>query len=300
MIISTMTGACGRIDAGGKPAGTAEAVRMIAKAGFDAFDLTITGQAMREPFFTDDRFEYLDGIKKTAKECGIVCNQSHAPYPSLLRDEPRYKEYNDTIYGLLEKAIEDAGYVGAKSIVVHPICHVPYRGNEKYLKDMNMDLYRSLAPTAKKAGIKIALENMFDWDPVRKHIIDTSCEDPYEMCDWFDTLADEEAFTVCLDIGHTVLCRREPDEAIRVIGKRLGALHVHDNDYISDRHAVPFAGIINWDNVCRALAEVDYKGDFTFESDGSLGGVPGELVPAWLGFTHEIGKYLVNKINSFR
>jgi len=296
MLLSTQTDASRRFS----QEGTIEAVKLIAAAGFDAFDLTQFGKAMEEPFFSPGREEYIDKIKKTAEECGIVCNQSHAPFPSFTKDDPKNADYPAPMFDLVSMAIENAGRLGAKCIVVHSIKHVAHRGNEKYLKDVNMEYFRALAPVAKKAGIKIALENLFERDPIRKYIVDATCADPAEMCDWLDTLGDDDAFTVCLDLGHATLCGREPDEVIRALGGRIGALHVQDNDYIGDRHTMPFTGIIKWENVCRALAEVDYKGDFTFESDNSLTRLPYELLPAGLRLLHETGAYLRNRIESYR
>jgi sugar phosphate isomerase/epimerase len=59
-------------------------------------------------------------------------------------------------------------------------------------------------------------------------------------------------------------------EMIRAIGKRLGALHLHDNDRWHDLHQIPFAGSIDWVAVTKALKEVDYKGEMTLEADTYL------------------------------
>jgi sugar phosphate isomerase/epimerase len=57
---------------------------------------------------------------------------------------------------------------------------------------------------------------------------------------------------------------------IRAIGKRLGALHIHDNDRRRDLHRIPFSGDIDWNAVVKALRDVDYKGEFTLEADTYL------------------------------
>jgi sugar phosphate isomerase/epimerase len=56
----------------------------------------------------------------------------------------------------------------------------------------------------------------------------------------------------------------------------LHALHVHDNDYIDDRHTLPGLGRMDWEEIMKALAEIDYDGDFTYEADNFLVNIPRE------------------------
>ena len=52
---------------------------------------------------------------------------------------------------------------------------------------------------------------------------------------------------------------------IREMGnKHIQALHVHDNDYLSDAHLEPFSGKMDWIAMTKALKDIGYKGDFTF------------------------------------
>jgi sugar phosphate isomerase/epimerase len=67
-------------------------------------------------------------------------------------------------------------------------------------------------------------------------------------------------------------------DMIRALGKRLGALHIHDNDRWKDLHQIPFAGSIDWNAVVKALKDVDYKGEFTLEADTYLNAFNAENV----------------------
>ena len=51
--------------------------------------------------------------------------------------------------------------------------------------------------------------------------------------------------------------------------------------------------------ICKALAEIDYKGDFTFEADAFYKGKPVELYPATTKYLCEIGRYLVSQIENY-
>ena len=287
----------------GRPAkayGEAGAIRAIAAAGFDCYDysnFSIVGWE-ENPVFGADWEAYADSLNAAAREAGITCNQSHAPFPSRKLDgKEEDAAYNEIIFEKLERSIRFAGRLGARTIVVHPIKAFPHFGKEAYWKDLNMDFYRSLAPVAKEAGIKIALENMFVMDPNRKIYTESTCGDPREFADWLDTLADD-CFTGCLDLGHCQLCGYDIGYAIRTLGAdRLGCLHVHDNDFKQDMHMPPFSlnTADTWHATAQALADIGYRGDMTLESDRLLLKLPSELYPSGLRYMHDVARYLADK-----
>ena len=131
------------------------AIRAIAKAGFDCYDLSVFDISEKNPLFRDGWREYVASLKAAADAAGIVCNQSHAPFPSSQPDLPKHAEYNAVIHDRIVRAMETAAILGAKNIVVHPKQHLPYWENAQTLFDMNMEFYRSLAPYAKQFGIRV-------------------------------------------------------------------------------------------------------------------------------------------------
>lgn len=283
-----------------KSYGEAEAIRMIAAAGFDCYDYSIFSIADWEtnPVFGADWEAYADSLIAVAREAGITCNQSHAPFPSRKVDgKEEDAAYNEIIFDKLERSIRFAARLGAKATVVHPIKTFPHFGKEAYWKDLNMDFYRSLAPIAREAGIKIALENMFVTDPNRKIYTESACGDPREFADWLDTLADD-CFTACLDLGHCRLCGYDIGDAIRTLGaERIGCLHVHDNDFKQDMHMPPFClnDFTSWTSFTDALGEIGYRGDMTLESDRMLLKLPSELYPLGLHYMQGVARYLADK-----
>ena len=271
--------------------GTAEAIRLIARAGFDAYDITLN-VIDGNPIFGETYMEYLASLKAAADEAGITCNQSHAPFSSRRDDSPKNEYYNEHIFDWLVRALEAAAYLGAKNIVVHPINYMTYRGNEAYLKDLNMDFYRSLAPHAKRVGIRIALENTGQWDARRGIFVDSVCANVREQIDYLDTLADD-CFVACLDLGHCGLLGHEGTDSIRALGAdRLGALHVHDNDFRGDNHTAPFLGKIEWMPILEALSDIGYRGDFTFEAYSFFRRCPAELLPDAAQYLCKLGRYM--------
>ena len=283
MILSTQT------DYIGRNLGDLAAVEILADAGFDALDYTMF--TMREDaclLNTDAYKAHIAALRAAADARGIPFRQAHAPFPSSKSDAA----YNAVAYDRILRSIEIAGMLGAKIIVVHPMHHLPYDANAAELKAMNMDFYRSLAPYAKAAGVKIALENMWQRDADKK-IVPSACSRTREFVDWLDTLADD-TFTACLDLGHCGLYGFDAAEVIKGLGKaRLGALHVHDNDYQSDMHTIPFGGKMHWDTITDALVQIGYAGDFTLEADNFYAPFGAELAPAAAKMLAAVGRRLI-------
>ena len=275
-----------------KKYGLEEAVKMLIEAGYTAMDFSMFNT--KEAPFTDDYKEVAERILKIATENGVVFNQAHAPFGG------GYDNYTKNLVPILPRVFEFVSILGVKQIVVHPLQRGRYYGHEQELFEMNMEFYKSLAPYAKECGVKICIENMWQNHPVTGHICDDVCADPHELVKYYDTLNDPEAFTICLDLGHVALCGREPEDAIRIIGHdRLGAIHVHDVDYVHDMHTLPGMGRLNWDAICRALADIRYKGEFTLEADIFMVRYDAELRPAASKFMAEVARHLTNKIEAY-
>ena len=101
----------------------------------------------------------------------------------------------------------------------------------------------------------------------------------------------------CLDIGHVSLMRADIYDFIRNMGqKRLQALHIHDTDFVKDLHTLPFTQKIDYQPILKALGEIGYQGDVTFEANGFFGGFPDALLLPAARLMAETGKYLAKQI----
>ena len=281
MILSSQT------DLTAKAFGIEKAVALIAEAGFDAIDLSMfEGEStawIHEPGYE----KQVEELLKIAAGYGVYFNQAHAPFPSYRVDDD---EYNKKIRPMLIRSIEVAGLAGVKNIVVHPVFFPENK------KERNMQLYNELLPYAKKAGVKIALENMWGRDPRMKTIIPNVCSTASELAEYVDSL-DPDWFTVCLDIGHIGLIREYEAPFIRALGpERLTCVHIHDNNYLDDQHTSPFMGKLPWDDITKAFADIGYKGDLTLEADNFLKRLPKRMYPAGLKFMECAGSELIRMI----
>lgn len=269
-------------------------IRLLARLGFDAMDFNLIESIYKTEFSEESYESFCFQLKQCAEDNGIYFNQAHAPFPSYWFGDD---DYNKKVEPALIRSIKAAGIVGAKQIVVHPTA-CPAGTDQK---QFNLDFYNSLIPYCREANIKIALENMYGFDNVQNKIVPNVCSFGRELADYFDAL-NPEYFTVCLDIGHCGLVGQKAEAAIFELGgQRLGALHVHDNDNVSDLHTVPYQGLVNWNAVMTALKSIEYDGDLTYEVGGqflrSYRDEP-ELMVKALELMVATGKNLISKFDS--
>lgn len=275
-----------------KAFGLKECVRLLADAGFDALDFS----EFHEEFYTDahDKAFYKD-IRSYAEDRGLYFNQAHAPFPSSYPEEVKTEEtFHHIVHGM-----QIASWLGVRDIIVHPCQHLEYAeaGNPEKLFDINVAFYNRLKPYCEEFGIRIAVENMWQYPKTISH---STCSRPAEFNRYMDAL-DEKWFVSCLDVGHAMLVKEMPEDVIRALGgNRLKALHVHDVDGIHDSHTLPFYGIVNWENVMKALAEIDYQGELTYEASNFLTGVPTQVWPDALKYMERVGRYLISRFDAYK
>lgn len=285
MVVSTTT------DILAKQFGHKDAIKMIAEAGFDAYDFAFYGLSEDSPVFQENYEKYARELKEYSEAHGILCNQAHAPMPSSVG----VKEKDEKIYENIVRSMEVASILGAKIIVVHPIQHLTYAEHPQELFEMNVVFYKSLIPYCEKFGIKVAIENMWQYNAASKSITDSTCSRSWEFCKYIDAI-NSEWIVGCLDIGHASLVTKDISKFITDMGnQRLLALHIHDTDFSKDMHTLPFTQKIDYLSVVKALGEIQYKGDFTYEADSFLKTFPQELYPDALAFMCRVGKYLVSQ-----
>lgn len=260
MLTSTEIGSIANI------VGEEKAVEFVARAGFDAWDLSLFNMALYDwenkriksyshPL-KDDPLKLVRKLRRIGEEHGIHCNQSHAPFPTCCR------EIRDT-YKL---AIECTAEAGGSICVIHP--------DNLLSPEKNAQIYFELLPFAKSCGVSIATENMWNWSDEKQCALPAACSSPESINAHLDAVNDDY-FVACLDIGHAEMfgVNTSAPEMIRSIGKRLKALHIHDNDKIHDSHNIPFSMNINFEAVVEALKEIEYNGYLTLEADRYLGNI---------------------------
>ncbi len=275
-----------------------DAIRIIKDAGFDAYDMSLCDMMHNKNniFNTEKYLDEAMAIREYADALGIVCNQAHAPFHSSCGDP----EKDENIFNLIVRSMEIASILGAKIIVVHPKQHLTYADNVEELFNLNVEFYTRLIPYCEKFGIKVATENMWQNNPSSGAITDSTCSRSWEFNKYIDSV-NSEWITGCLDLGHVSLVTKKIPEFIHDMGKKhISALHVHDTNFKEDNHTLPFNERIDYIEVAKALGEIDYHGDFTYEIYNFFKNKPTELLPAACRYACEVGRYLINEIEKAR
>ena len=244
--------------------GEEKAVELVAKAGFDAWDFSMFDMcsvdrtslivnATKHPLSGRDYLKFASRLRRIGEDNGIVCNQSHAPFPSIYPECELY----------LKRAIECTAEAGGTICVIHP--------EDSVSVEDNVRMYQELLPFAKEHGVRLATENMWSWDNHTDRASFAICATADSFCSLIDAVNDEY-LVACLDIGHAEMMGdlASAEGLIRALGKRLKALHIHDNDRWHDSHQIPFSMNIDFKKVTDALNEIGYDGYFTLEAERYL------------------------------
>ena len=241
--------------------GEEKAVELVAKTGFDAWDFSMFEMCNNKngvlvptshPTAQSNYLAFARRLKQIGLDNGIICNQGHAPFPS----SPKSKDW-------LKRAIECLAEAGGEICIIHPM--------NNGTPQENAEMYFELLPFAKEHNVKIATENMFNWSNLLNHAKFAACATPKSFNDHLDAVNDDH-FVACLDIGHAEMkgSKTNAPEMIRALGKRLKALHIHDNDKLHDSHQIPFSMNVDFVAVVDALKEIRYDGYFTLEASSYL------------------------------
>ncbi|MBR3941894.1 MAG: sugar phosphate isomerase/epimerase [Clostridia bacterium] len=253
MKISTEIGSASRI------IGEEKAVEYVAKAGFDAWDFTLSPMLKYEwpskipsqtdhPLSGSNYLQFARKLKKIGEDNGIHCNQSHAPHPTGIH-----------ILDWLKRSVECTAEAGGKICIIHP-------ANDLSAEE-NAEMYNLLLPFAKACGVKIATENMYGWNPEKDCASPAACCTPKDFNAHLDAVNDPD-FVACLDLGHAEMrgINTSATEMIYALGDRLKTLHIHDNDRHKDSHQIPFSMDIDYTAIVKALKDINYQGYLTLEA----------------------------------
>lgn len=269
--------------------GDFKAVEIVKKAGFDAIDYSYYYDKECDDVLGDGYKEYAKKLREHLDEVGIFCNQAHAPFTFKYGME---KNISEQKYLWMVHALESASILGATNIAVHAV-NVPEGVN---FEEYNVQYYKSFIPYCEKFGIHIAVENLFNRDTKRKRITG-KLGSPAELNSIVEKI-NSPWVVACVDIGHAALTGYEPEDFIKGMNPNiLKALHVQDNDYLDDRHILPYTGQLNWEAIMSSLKKADYDGDLTFEIIKYLDRFPDELFSEVLKFSALVGKYLISIYN---
>ena len=267
--------------------GEKDSFDLLCRTGFDAMDFALYRGEARVQFDlgrSESDEAACRAILACAKASGVSITQTHAPFGYREGDASE-----ETVLDIYRRAVRATRALGADKMVVHPIkyrdCVREYRRQECF--DHNLRLFEKLRPTLRECGVTAMLENMF-MKVVKEDVpvlLPTIYSTGEELARAADALGEE--YAVCLDSGHALITGEDIPAMVRTIGKRLGVLHLHDNDGERDDHLPPYLGNLDFDAMMEALKEVGYEGNINFEIH--FGKVPKEHLESLARYVYEVG-----------
>ena len=208
-----------------------ERLAMISKNGFDGVMLG----------FSDEykHFQY-----ELADRAGLKVENVHSPFDRMNALWQKCS-YSTEIYNRTADCIRICASNNVTNIIVHPTDGlVP-----PPVSVFGMRNFDGLISTAANYGVKLLFENI---------------QLPSFLDVLFDRFGQSENVGFCYDVGHEN-CFTKNDDNLTKHGALLSALHIHDNDGLTDGHLIPFDGNVDYDRFLAKLKALDYSGALSLE-----------------------------------
>ena len=196
-----------------------------------------------------------DEIREISSSHGMIPVQVHSPDYSLWEPDPRRR---DLAIEKISVMLRICSELEAPVLIIHLETPDSMPTNARDIATRVVEPLRTLAGRASELGITIAIEN--SWR-------DLFGSRPGDLTEIIGS-SDPDHVSACLDTGHAYRLGLSPGDMGRELGACLGATHIHDYDGRSD-HLPPFAGAIDWSDLCSALTEAGYTKTLIGEIEGS-------------------------------
>jgi sugar phosphate isomerase/epimerase len=183
---------------------------------------------------------------------------------------------------LVKNRIEMTARLGADVVIIH----VPSDAAAEVQRQLLGPVRRSLdelLPFARQQGVRIAIENM-------------ETDDFWMLSTLLKAYA-ENVLGLCYDSGHGNIDGRGLDN-LEKVKDRLIALHLHDNDGVTDQHKNPFTGTVDWERLARIIAESPYEKCLNLEVVIQNSGIQDQA--EFLRQAHAAGEKLAEMVKSYR
>lgn len=243
----------------------ADAVRCYKGTGFRYLDYSFyTCYTGNSPFLLDSDKEWKQQVEdagNAAADCGFKFVQAHAPGYNPMGEVPDHA----ACMRAMRRSVEACGMLGISATVVHTSFSMkhPYPdGKDEYFA-YNREFLRGMLEEAEKYGVYVCAENSSAGNMGTRYFPRT----PEELNEFVD-FVNHPLLKVCWDTGHSVMEGNfDQYDILQKLGSNLKAIHVHDNNGLSDQHIAPYCGRLDLDQFVKGLIDSGYSGYFTYEAD---------------------------------
>lgn len=203
-------------------------------------------------------------------------------------------ECADFIFDVTLSALKLCRQAQCPYLLVQPVSHDP--------ADLARitEWYEKLVPEAKEQQVQILISNQSRFN--EGHWIRGVFAEAEDLAAWIDgenQKAGYEAFGVCLDTGASNLCGQDNYELIRVLGNRIKAVRIRENDGHEDFSQMPFSLHLarqDYMGLIRGLREVDFDGLLWIDAADSYATASTMIRPALMHLIRESGDFLAWQI----
>ncbi len=203
-------------------------------------------------------FSHMDGIfdfkemKRLADKWGLELWSYHLPFLPFDRidiSNPELADFTvELLSGLIKRAAEEADI---HRVVIHPSGE-PIDESERPMRiACAKRSLKRLSEAAKSVGTTVAVEEL------PRTCLGRNSDELLEM------ISADDSLRVCFDTNH-LLTERGVDFVKRLADK-IVTIHVSDYDLGDERHYLPGEGMIDWQQLIKALSDAGYNGPWLYE-----------------------------------
>ncbi len=253
--------------------GDLRAIELAAKVGADAIDFSTENNSFlnKNNIYSksdEEIYNYFSKLKSKSDELGITISQTHGRISGFknIPSEDEALMRNHRLDCIATKAL------GAPVCVIHnpTTIYLTPDAPAELMHELAFNQLSQMVEICKQYDLVLATETFGD-------------AASYNCCDFFGNISEfltvynrvkaldgnEKHMKICVDTGHSHKATRFSNppvaDVIRLCGKDIVALHLHDNDTLADQHKTPLTGSINWTDVLAALNDVEYCGVYNME-----------------------------------
>lgn len=185
----------------------------------------------------------------------------HSPIWELNLASARFELIRSYSYEVYKECLAWSAHIGAEQMVLHPSLYSTPLFLRKESQERSIENLKRLGDDAQKLGIDLAVENV--------GFRDTALFDQEEFVRLFEEIP---TITALVDVGHAHINGWDTPELLRALGKRLSAVHLHDNDGYGDLHQPIGEGTIEWQPIWDALGSLQhsYRSILEYQWDTSV------------------------------
>lgn len=285
------------------PERPAQGVRDLREAGFGSVMLHVGAafpgkgetpeeRRRRERYGPGTIAERYRGYLEECGRAGLAPALVHAPGASIEEDGPDCPE---ELCQSAEACMKLCRTAGCRLLLIEP----PYRKKDGDIDyDRSYDFYLRTAPAAEEYGVCILMKNQMK--SIGGHIVRSALSEPSSAAAWVDRLNREargEIFGFCLDTGRCNLCGNDMQSFAAVLGDRLKAVVLSDNDGKNNFSMLPFTHphegetLKHWLGLVRGLRDICFDGELVLDFTNTLTSFPPLLRPGLLRVAREVGDY---------